>query len=228
MAVATEPERGRRRVAKPRAPAAILATKTLIWIACLAPLALLVAEGFGVAGLSLGANPVETVLHTMGKTGLNILLVSLAVTPARMLTGINQLVRLRRLLGLFSFFYIATHFLAYSVLDLRLEWSTIFVDITERPYITVGMLALAGMLPLAATSTAGMQRRLGRRWRTLHRLVYAIAILGVVHFLWQVKIDVREPLIYGLVLALLLGFRAYHAWRRAQARRQAQASARAQ
>jgi len=225
MAVASERQAARRRGVKPRSSLLIIAAKIVIWIACLAPFALLVAEGFGVGGLSLGANPVETVLLTMGKTGLNILLVSLAVTPARMLTGMNQLVRLRRLLGLFSFFYIAMHFLAYAVLDLQLEWSTIFVDITERPYITVGMLALAGLLPLALTSTAGMQRRLGRRWRTLHRLVYPVAVLGLIHFLWQVKIDVREPLIYAAVLALLLGYRAYHAWRRARLRRQAQQAA---
>lgn len=181
--------------------------KAIVWIGCLVPLALLFARGFGLSGLSLGANPVETVLHTTGTTGLNILFISLAVTPARVLTGLNQLVRLRRLLGLFSFFYLLLHFTTYAALDLRLDWQMLFVDITERPYITVGMLALLGMIPLAATSTAAMQRRLGRRWVTLHRTVYAVSVLALIHFLWQVKIDTREPMLYGAILALLLGFR---------------------
>ena len=187
----------------------LVALKVLAWIGCLVPLTLIVARGFGIGGTSLGANPVETVLDTMGKTGLNILLISLAVTPLRLITGYNQLVRLRRLLGLFSFFYIVLHFLTYAALDLRLEWNTLFVDITERPYITVGMLALLGLVPLAITSTKAMQRRLARRWVKLHRLVYAIAILGVVHFFWQVKADLSEPLVYAGILTLLLSYRMF-------------------
>lgn len=221
MAVAARRSAGARRAAV-RTPGSIVAIKAVIWVACLAPFAWIVVRGFGLGGTSLGANPVETVLLTMGKTGLNILLVTLAVTPARIITGVNALTRLRRLLGLFSFFYIALHFLTYALLDLRLEWGTLFVDITERPYITVGMLALAAMLPLAVTSTAGMQRRLGRRWRALHRLIYPIGILGVVHFLWQVKIDVREPLIYAAVLCALLGYRLVRALKRRRARRSSQ------
>ncbi len=196
----------------------LLLLKTLIWIGCLAPFGLLVSQAFGLWGQSLGANPVETVLLTCGKTGLNILLISLAVTPARMLTGMNQLVRVRRLLGLFSFFYIALHFVTYAALDLRLDWPMLFTDIAERPYITVGMLALVGMIPLAVTSTRGMQRRLGRRWVTLHRAVYGVAILGLVHFFWQVKIDIREPLVYATILTLLLGFRVVRSIRLRQRR----------
>jgi sulfoxide reductase heme-binding subunit YedZ len=192
--------------------------RTVVWLGCLTPLALLVARGFGLVGAGLGANPVETVLHTTGKTGLNILLISLAVTPARVLTTMNWLVRLRRPLGLFSFFYIVLHFATYAVLDLRLDWSMLYMDIAERPYITVGVLALAGMIPLAVTSTSGMQRRLGRRWVSLHRLVYAVAILGLVHFFWQVKIDIREPLVYTAMLTLLLGFRVFRAIRLRQRR----------
>lgn len=196
-----------------------VALKAGLALACLAPLGWLVVRGFGLGGTSLGANPVETVLLTTGKTGLNILFVTLAVTPIRVITGLNQLVRMRRMLGLFSFFYASLHFLTYAVLDLRLAWSTLFVDITERPYITVGMLALACMIPLAVTSTKGMQRRLGRRWVKLHRTTYAIAVLGLVHFFWQVKIDIREPLVYAAVLTLLLGYRAVRAYRLRQRRR---------
>jgi sulfoxide reductase heme-binding subunit YedZ len=202
----------------------IIPLKAAIVLACSAPMAWLVIRGFEVGGATLGANPVETVLLTTGKTGLNILLVSLAVTPLRILTGLNLLVRTRRMLGLFAFFYVALHFLTYAVLDLRLEWNTLFVDITERPYITVGMLALTCMIPLAVTSTKGMQRRLGRRWVTLHRAVYAIAILALVHFFWQVKLDIREPLVYAAILAVLLGFRIARAYRLRQRRLSYQSS----
>lgn len=194
--------------------------KALVWVACLAPLALLVAGAFEFAGQSLGPNPVEYVLHTLGKTGLNLLLITLAVTPARRISGFNALVRFRRLLGLFSFFYIVLHFLAYSLLDLRLEWSTLFDDIVKRPYITVGMLALAGLIPLAATSTQKMQRRLGRRWGTLHQLIYPIAILGVLHFAWQTKSSLDpEPWTYVAILTVLLGYRLAHRLKISRARR---------
>lgn len=185
----------------------IAALKAVVAICCLVPLAWIMARAFELGSFSLGANPVETVLHTFGKTGLNILFATLAVTPLRLLTGFNGLIRLRRMLGLFSFFYLVLHLLTYAVLDLRLQWSTLWVDISERPYITVGMLALAAMVPLAVTSTHGMQRRLGRRWVPLHRLVYPIAILGVTHFLWQVKADLSEPLVYAGILTVLLGYR---------------------
>lgn len=182
---------------------------------CLIPVLWLSARGFGLIGSTLGPNPVETVLHTLGKTGLNLLLLTLAVTPARRLTGLNALIRLRRLLGLFAFFYVVLHFLTYAVLDLRLQWDTLFVDITQRPYITVGMLALAGMIPLAVTSTHAMQKRLGRRWLSLHRTIYPVAVLALVHFLWQTKADLEpEPWVYAGILAALLGFRLVHWLRR--------------
>jgi len=190
------------------APRYVAIAKVFVWLLCLVPLAWLVARAFAVAGTSLGANPVETVLHTLGKTGLNLLLITLAVTPIRRLTGFNVLIRFRRLLGLFAFFYLVLHFTTYAVLDLRLQWSMLFVDITERPYITVGMLALAGMIPLALTSTQKMQRRLGRKWATLHKMIYPVAVLAIVHFLWQAKSDLDpEPLVYAGVLTLLLGYR---------------------
>lgn len=181
-------------------------TKALVALGCVIPLGLLVARtaGFG----DLGANPVQEVLHTLGKTGLNLILITLAITPIRKQTGLNWLVALRRTLGLFAFGYIALHATSYVVLDQGLAWGSLLVDVTQRPYITVGFLGLLLLVPLAVTSTNAMQRRLGRQWSRLHRLVYLIGVLGVVHFFWQVKIDVSEPVLYATVLTLLLGYRA--------------------
>ncbi len=196
--------------------------KLLVAIACLGPFALVVAKIFGI--VPFGANPVEEILHSMGKTGLNLLLITLAVTPLRKLTKQNWLLRLRRMLGLFAFFYMLLHLLIYAVLDRRLAVASLLVDVTERPYITVGMLCLLLLLPLAITSTRGWQRRLGRNWTKLHRLIYPAAVLGVVHFWWQVRADFREPLLYALMLAALLAYRLVDARIRAQ-RRSAAAAA---
>ena len=185
--------------------------KALVILACVVPFALLVARATGFG--DLGANPVQMVLHTFGKTGLNLLILTLAITPIRKQTGINWLVGLRRTLGLAAFAYILLHATTYTVLDQGLAWRSLLVDVAMRPYITVGFLALVLMIPLAVTSTNAMQRRLGRRWRQLHRLVYLIGILGAVHFFWLVKIDISEPLLYMAVLALLLGYRVVD-WRR--------------
>ena len=186
----------------------IITLKALIWVACLVPLAWLVARGFEIGSFDLGPNPVEEVLHTLGKTCLNILFITLAVTPARQITGFNVLIRFRRLLGLFAFFYLVLHFLAYALLDLRLAWSTIGTDIAERPYITLGMAALVLMTALACTSTQAMQRRLKRNWARLHKAIYVIAILGAVHFQWQTKGDAElEPWVYIAILTVLLGYR---------------------
>ena len=184
--------------------------KALVWAACLTPLTLLVLRANGVWAMSLGANPVEEVLNVCGKTALNLLLLTLCITPIRRSTGVNRLIAFRRLLGLFSFFYLVLHFLVYLFLDRAMEWGTIITDVAERPYITVGFAALLMMIPLAATSTNALQRRLGRNWGRLHRLVYVIAVLGVVHFWWQVKLDVAEPLLYAVLLTVLLGVRVKH------------------
>ena len=185
--------------------------KPLVFVAGLAPLVWLACGAFGWFGASLGADPVKKLEHECGKTALNFLLITLAVTPVRNLLGLPQLLRLRRMLGLFAFFYAVTHFTVYLVLDLELNWSMLGADIVKRPYITIGFTALVLLVPLAATSTNGMMRRLGRRWTSLHRLVYVIAILGVWHFYWQVKRDVREPLLYAGILALLLLYRVVRA-----------------
>ena len=195
----------------------VLITKVALWAACLSPLTLLVLQTFGHFG-GLGANPVEQILNVCGKTGLNLLMLTLCITPIRRSTGINKLIVFRRLLGLFAFFYLVLHFSTYALLDLGLLYApgqalgTLLVDIAERPYITVGFTALLLLIPLAVTSTRGMQRRLGRNWAKLHRLVYVVPVLGIVHYYWQVKsdLDFAEPLLYAFLLAVLLGVRLQH------------------
>lgn len=191
-------------------PKTLRAAKVAVFFLCLLPLGKLVLEAFGIWGMSLGANPVEALLHRCGLWGLKFLLITLAVTPLRRITGWNWLIRFRRMLGLFAFFYILLHFLVYAGLDQQFALNYIVEDIVERPYITLGIIALVLLLPLAVTSTNGMMRRLGRRWQKLHRLVYPIAILGVWHFYWQVKQDITEPLIYAGILALLFGIRYFY------------------
>jgi sulfoxide reductase heme-binding subunit YedZ len=192
--------------------------KAGVFLLCLVPLAKLLLETFGIAGTSLGANPIEELIHRCGIWGLNFLLITLAVTPLRKISGWAWLLRLRRMFGLYAFFYILLHFLVYAGLDQRFKLSAIIEDVIERPYITLGMTALLLLLPLAITSTSSMMRRLGRRWQKLHRLVYVIALLGVWHFWWQVKADIAEPLIYGAILVLLLGYRVV-VWRKLRLRK---------
>lgn len=178
--------------------------KIALFLLCLVPLGILVWEA---VQLQLGANPVEAMLHRTGEWTLRFLMIVLAVTPLRRITGWNELQQSRRMLGLFAFFYATLHFSVYAFLDLGLDWGFLAEDIAKRPYITVGFTAWVLLIPLAVTSTRGMMRRLGRRWKQLHRLVYLIAVLGVIHFWWLVKADIREPLIYAGILALLLGLR---------------------
>ncbi len=194
--------------------------KILTFLVCLYPLVSMVLGAFSLLGYRLGANPVEEMIHQTGLWGLRFLLVTLSITPLRVLTGKVWLLHWRRMFGLFAFFYICMHFLAYAFVDQRFAWQLILKDIAERPYITLGMTALVLLIPLAVTSTKGWMRRLGRRWQKLHRLVYVIAILGVWHFWWQVKLDIREPLVYAGTLAVLLGFRLVVIWRRRRRRQQ--------
>ncbi|MDX5332948.1 MAG: sulfoxide reductase heme-binding subunit YedZ [Gammaproteobacteria bacterium] len=190
--------------------------KPVVFSLCLLPLAWMVYDGF-TGGL--GVNPIEAVTHRTGDWTLRLLLATLTLTPLRRLSGWAWPLRLRRMVGLFAFFYACLHLLTYLWLDQFFAWGMILEDVVERPFITLGMLAFLGLVPLALTSTRGMQRRLGRRWKTLHRLVYPVAILGVLHFWWLVKADVREPLVYALVLAVLLGVRLAGWWRRGAAAR---------
>ena len=201
-----------------RAPsgAQIALIKAVVFLICLLP-ALNLALGW--YDDALGANPTETITRASGEWTLRFLLITLAVTPLRRYTGLHWLLRLRRMLGLFAFAYGAAHLTTYLWLDQFFDWQAIANDILERPFITVGFAAFVLLIPLAATSNSFAIRKLGgRRWQSLHRSSYAIAILGVVHFWWLVKADLFEPLVYALILAVLLGLRAW--WRELERRRQ--------
>ena len=157
----------------------------------------------------LGANPVETLSHRTGDWSLRFLLLTLAVTPLRRLSGWNWLLKFRRMLGLFAFFYVCLHLGVYLIFDQFFDPSAILEDIAKRPYITVGFAGFLLLIPLAVTSTNGMIKRLGRNWQRLHRLVYLIGMLGVVHYWWLVKADISEPLLYAGLFTMLLGYRAW-------------------
>ncbi len=187
--------------------------KPLVFLACLAPAVLVVGDTFEITG-TLGANPVEEILDRMGNWGLRFLMIALAVTPLRRVTGWNWLTRFRRMLGLFAFAYVMAHFLVWLILDQGVLWSAIVEDIAKRPFITVGFAALVILTAMAATSTNGIRRRLGRTWQHLHYGAYAAGILGVWHYWWQVKKDIREPLIYAAILAVLLGIRLWYYYRK--------------
>jgi sulfoxide reductase heme-binding subunit YedZ len=179
--------------------------KPALLVGGLLPLALLAVDG---ARGALGANAIEVVLNQTGLLALVLLLASLACTPLKLVFAWTWPMRVRKLLGLLAFAYAALHFLTYAVVDQGLAWRAMVEDVTKRPFITVGFTALVLLVPLAVTSTNGWVRRLGfPRWQRLHRLAYVAAVLGVVHFVWRVKADATEPLIYGAVLALLLGLR---------------------
>ncbi len=211
-----------------RSNAGIIAAKTAVHLLALAPAAILGwqvrAEALTGSG-GLGADPVAEIEHRLGIWALRLLMLALAITPLRQLTGKAVLVRFRRMVGLYAFFYATLHFAAYLVLDLRGYWTQIFEEIAKRPYITVGFTAWLLLVPLAITSTQAAIRRLGRNWARLHRLVYAVGVLAVLHFWWLVKSDVREPALYAAILAVLLAWRAVKAVRnrRLNARRKAAA-----
>jgi sulfoxide reductase heme-binding subunit YedZ len=176
--------------------------KPLVFAACCAPAGILVWRGFHN---SLGPNPVETITHGTGDWTMRLLLITLAVTPARKLLGLPDLIKFRRMLGLFAFFYAALHFLTWAWLDKMFDPRDMLADVFKRPFITAGALGFACLIPLAVTSTAGWIRRLGgRRWQALHRLIYLAAFAGVVHYYWLVKSDVRLPLMYGAILLALM------------------------
>ena len=180
--------------------------RAAIFAAALVPAAALV---YGFYTNDLTANPIDYITDTTGYTAITLLMISLAVTPLRRLTGRNELIKLRRMLGLLAFFYACLHFSTWLVLDWFFDFASMAADVVERPFITMGMLTFALLIPLAATSTAGMIRRLGKRWQQLHRLVYVAGITAVIHFWWVVKADFREPRLFALALSILLGFRAW-------------------
>lgn len=183
--------------------------KPWVFAAALLPLAWLLYQGFFG---SLGVNPVESVNRFLGDWALRFLLIALAVTPVRQVTGFNQLARLRRMLGLFAFFYVSLHITSYVVLDHYFDWQAIGKDIVKRRYITVGMATFLILLPLAITSTNAMIRRLGgRNWQRLHKLVYVAGPLAVLHYWWMVKADKSQPMLYAAVIVVLLGYRVARA-----------------
>jgi len=186
--------------------------KNLVFLAALIPLAKLAWLGLHDG---LGANPIEKITRTTGYWTLTFLMITLAATPLRSVSGWSWPIRWRRMLGLFAFFYASLHFLTYLVVDQFFDWTAIVKDIAKRPYITVGFPAFIMLIPLAVTSTNKMVQRLGgRRWKNLHKLIYVIGIAGVVHFWWLVKKDITEPVQFAVVLAVLLGFRVVKAVRK--------------
>lgn len=174
---------------------------------------------FALGTRYLGSDPIKEAEHAYGAWTLRLLFASLTITPLRRISGWNWLAKQRRTLGMYAFAYGVLHLAVWAILDVQLiidnlvGWDVVWADLTKRPFITIGMLCLLLMLPLAVTSTKGMIKRLGKTWTTLHRLVYAIAVLGLVHFFMAVKLDIREPGVYALILALLLGWRVRD-WRR--------------
>lgn len=186
--------------------------KVLLFLICLYPFASMI---WGFFTHQLGANPIEAVTRGSGLWGLRFLLITLCVTPLRWLTGVNQLIRFRRMLGLFAFFYATLHMLLYLGLDQFFNWSEIWKDIVKRPFITVGFINFVALLPLVVTSTNKMVKRLGgRRWKKLHKLSYFVAAAACLHFLMLVKADIREPVIYIFILTGLLGIRLIHHYRK--------------
>jgi sulfoxide reductase heme-binding subunit YedZ len=197
-----------------------LVWKPVVFALCLVPGLLLLGDTFDITG-TLGANPVEEIQDRLGNWGLRFIMIALAVTPLRRITGWNWLQRFRRMLGLYAFFYALLHFVVWLILDQGVLWSAIVEDIAKRPFITIGFAALLILTAMAATSTNGMRRRLGKRWQQLHYGAYVVGILGVWHYWWQVKKDFRDPLIYALILAVLLGLRLWFRYRQSPRNRRA-------
>lgn len=206
-------ERARERGAAATTPASVQKIKAAVFIACLLPLLWLTVK---MLWLGLGANPIEKMIRFIGDWALYLLLITLAMTPLKRWFKWPWPLKIRRMLGLFSFFYVCLHVIGYVVIDQFFDWSEIWHDIVKRPFITLGFACLLTILPLAITSSNATQRRLGRRWQQLHYLVYPLAIGAVTHYWWMVKKDITQPAICAVLLALLLGLRLYWAGRRAQ------------
>ena len=184
--------------------------KPILFLLCLVPAVLVFTDALEITG-RLGANPIEEIQDRFGKWALRFILITLTVTPLRKLTAWNWLIRFRRMFGLFTFFYVLMHFLTWLFLDQGLLLSAIAEDLIERPFITIGFAAFLLLIAMAVTSTNNMRRRLGPRWQKLHYSAYAVGLLGVWHYWWQVKKDITEPLVYAVILAALLAIRIW--WR---------------
>ena len=181
--------------------------KPIVWLLCLAPLAFLIYDGFTD---NLTANPIEKITNTTGIWTLRLIVATIAITPLRWATGLNQLINYRRVIGLFAFFYGAVHFTVFFFLDHQFDFGAMWTDVLKRPYIAAGFTAFVLMIPLAITSTTGWIRRMGgKKWNLLHKLVYVTAMAAVLHYFWKVKLDATYPVYYGLIVAGLLGFRVW-------------------
>ena len=191
--------------------------KPAVWVACLTPLVLLI---YHFVRNELSANPVEDITNTTGIWTLRFIVATLAITPVRRLTGVNQLINYRRLIGLFAFFYGTVHFTIFFFLDHQFDFAAMWQDVLKRPYITAGFTAFVLMIPLAITSTTGWIRRLGgKRWNLLHKLIYITALAAVLHYFWKVKLDTTNPVYYGVIVAALLGVRVWSGYSKKQLRR---------
>lgn len=181
--------------------------KPFVFMLCLLPFSLLVWRGFNQ---QLGVNPAETILDTMGIWAVYMLLITLSVSPLRKITGWGGVIRLRRMLGLFVFFYASLHLLSYVWFDQYFDWNEILKDIIKRPFITLGFATFILLIPLVITSTNKMMLRLKQRWKLLHRLIYPISIMAVIHFFWMTRADFNQPILIAVILSLLLAYRLYH------------------
>ena len=189
--------------------------KPVVWLICLAPFALLIYDGFTD---NLTANPIEKITNHTGIWTLRMIVATLAITPLRWLTGFNQLINYRRLVGLFAFFYGCLHFTTFFFFDHQFDFAGMWQDVLKRPYITAGFVAFVLMIPLAVTSTTGWIRRMGgKKWNLLHKLIYITALAAVLHYFWKVKLDATYPVYYGLLVGTLLGFRVWRNFARKKA-----------
>ena len=189
--------------------------KPTVFLICLLPLILVLSDLFEISG-TLGANPIENIQDRFGIWGLRFIVILLMISPLKKITGIIWLIQFRRMIGLFAFFYVLMHFLVWLLLEQSLLMPAIIEDVTKRPFITIGFIALLILLILASTSTLKIRRSMGRKWDKLHQSVYLASILGIWHFWWQVKKDITEPLIYAVIIFILLTYRLWNKYKKTQ------------
>ena len=189
--------------------------KPIVFLICLLPIILVLTDLFEISG-TLGANPIENIQDIFGIWGLRFIVILLLISPLKKISGIIWLIQFRRMIGLFAFFYVLMHFLVWLLLEQSLLMPAIIEDVTKRPFITIGFIALLILLILASTSTSKIRRSMGKKWDKLHQSVYLASILGVWHFWWQVKKDITEPLIYAVIIFILLTYRLWNKYKKTQ------------
>ena len=189
--------------------------KPIVFLICLLPIILVLTDLFEISG-TLGANPIENIQDRFGIWGLRFLVILLLISPLKKISGIIWLIQFRRMIGLFAFFYVLMHFLVWLLLEQSLLMPAIIEDVTKRPFITIGFIALLILLILASTSTSKIRRSMGKKWEKLHQSVYLVSILGIWHFWWQVKKDITEPLIYAVIIFILLTYRLWNRYKKTQ------------